>query len=269
MPSGMPAGTRPPSPPTSPTSPRPQAMIAGIRQRFGRLDTLVLNASGGLESGAEPAYAMRLNRDAQRRLVELALPMMPAGSRVVFVTSHQAHFYPHKAVPMGYAPDRGEHAGRGNRDVRHAVRIPPAGNPFHRGLGRHDRRHRRSHPVCTARRWSRAGTRRYRRPIEFAAAIAGAAQSQFHPGIVYVGGSEYLRTALIGCGGPGPHGCRPQAGQRDAAEPHQHHRQHQELGVPAERVVGCSPAASGPNAVPSDRAATSPPNRPPKLRRPK
>ncbi|MBI5736087.1 MAG: short chain dehydrogenase, partial [Mycolicibacterium neoaurum] len=30
---------------------------------------------------------------------------------------------------------------------------------------------------------------------EFAAAIAGAAQSQYHPGIVYVGGSEYLRTA--------------------------------------------------------------------------
>ncbi len=30
---------------------------------------------------------------------------------------------------------------------------------------------------------------------EFAAAIAGAANSQYHPGIVCVGGSEYLRTA--------------------------------------------------------------------------
>ncbi len=79
-------------------------MIAEIGERFGRLDMLVLNASGGLEQGADSGYAMRLNRDAQRRLVELALPLMPTGARIVFVTSHQAHFYPHKAVPKGYAP---------------------------------------------------------------------------------------------------------------------------------------------------------------------
>ena len=28
---------------------------------------------------------------------------MPGGGRIVFVTSHQAHFFPHKAVPKGYA----------------------------------------------------------------------------------------------------------------------------------------------------------------------
>src|SRR5690349_8201311 len=38
------------------------AMITDIGQRFGRLDMLVLNASGGLEQGADPGYAMRLNR---------------------------------------------------------------------------------------------------------------------------------------------------------------------------------------------------------------
>ena len=32
----------------------------------------------------------------------MAVPLMPVGGRIVFVTSHQAHFFPHKAVPMGY-----------------------------------------------------------------------------------------------------------------------------------------------------------------------
>lgn len=30
--------------------------------------------------------------------------MMPAGARIVFVTSHQAHFFPGKPVPDGYEP---------------------------------------------------------------------------------------------------------------------------------------------------------------------
>jgi len=77
-------------------------MIDTIATRFGRLDTLVLNASTDLEPEAEPGYAMRLNRDAQRRLARMAVPLMPVGGRIVFVTSHQAHFFPHKAVPKGY-----------------------------------------------------------------------------------------------------------------------------------------------------------------------
>ncbi|BBX08883.1 SDR family oxidoreductase [Mycolicibacterium aichiense] len=79
-----------------------EAMMQYVTVHFGRLDALILNASGGLDSGADPGYAMRLNRDAQRRLALLAMPLMPAGSRIVFVTSHQAHFYPHKAVAKGY-----------------------------------------------------------------------------------------------------------------------------------------------------------------------
>ncbi|WP_445166114.1 SDR family oxidoreductase [Mycolicibacterium sp. Dal123E01] len=71
------------------------AMMQYITAHFGRLDALILNASGGLE--------MQINRDAQRRLATLAMPLMPAGARIVFVTSHQAHFYPNKAVPKGYA----------------------------------------------------------------------------------------------------------------------------------------------------------------------
>jgi NAD(P)-dependent dehydrogenase (short-subunit alcohol dehydrogenase family) len=78
-------------------------LIDAIAERFGRLDIVVLGASGGLESGADVGYAMHLNRVAQRRLTRLAMPLMPAGARIVFVTSHQAHFYPDKAVPKGYA----------------------------------------------------------------------------------------------------------------------------------------------------------------------
>ncbi|WP_368680832.1 hypothetical protein R1X32_11050 (plasmid) [Rhodococcus opacus] len=54
--------------------------------------------------GAEPDYPMRINRDAQLRLVRLALPLMPARARIVFVTSHQAHFYGRKPVPTEYEP---------------------------------------------------------------------------------------------------------------------------------------------------------------------
>ncbi|SFF92793.1 short chain dehydrogenase [Mycobacterium sp. 455mf] len=56
-----------------------KALLADVGERFGTLDVLVLNASGGLERGADPGYAMRLNRDAQLRLATLALPLMPAG----------------------------------------------------------------------------------------------------------------------------------------------------------------------------------------------
>jgi NAD(P)-dependent dehydrogenase (short-subunit alcohol dehydrogenase family) len=69
-----------------------QAMFDEVGRAFGSLDILVLNASGGMESGMAEDYALRLNRDAQVRVLETALPLLGDGSRVVFVTSHQAHF---------------------------------------------------------------------------------------------------------------------------------------------------------------------------------
>ena len=63
-----------------------------IRAEYGGLDILVLNASGGMESGMAADYALTLNRDAQLNVVEKALPLLSSGSRIVFVTSHQAHF---------------------------------------------------------------------------------------------------------------------------------------------------------------------------------
>jgi 3-oxoacyl-[acyl-carrier protein] reductase len=68
------------------------AMFGQVADAWGGLDLLVLNASGGMESGMAPDYAMQLNRDAQLRVLTGALPLLGAGSRVVFVTSHQAHF---------------------------------------------------------------------------------------------------------------------------------------------------------------------------------
>ncbi|MBP1325359.1 NAD(P)-dependent dehydrogenase (short-subunit alcohol dehydrogenase family) [Leucobacter exalbidus] len=67
-------------------------MMDAVKEAFGGLDILVLNASGGMESGMAEDYALKLNRDAQLAVLDAALPLMGEGSRVVFVTSHQAHF---------------------------------------------------------------------------------------------------------------------------------------------------------------------------------
>ncbi|MFC4225284.1 SDR family oxidoreductase [Lysinibacter cavernae] len=67
-------------------------MLDNIRAEYGGLDVLVLNASGGMESGMAEDYALVLNRDSQLNLLTKALPLLSDGARVVFVTSHQAHF---------------------------------------------------------------------------------------------------------------------------------------------------------------------------------
>lgn len=79
-------------------------VIRCVRDDFGHLNGLILNASGGLERGADGGYAMRINRDAPVHLLNRALPLIPAGGRVVFVTSHQAHFHGTKPVPTEYIP---------------------------------------------------------------------------------------------------------------------------------------------------------------------
>lgn len=69
-----------------------QALINAAVDTYGTLDYLILNASGGMESGMPEDYAMTLNRDSQLRLARLAAEKMTPGGRIVFVTSHQAHF---------------------------------------------------------------------------------------------------------------------------------------------------------------------------------
>lgn len=81
-----------------------EAMLDAIRVRFDKLDILILNASGGLEKDVAAGYAMALNRDAQVSLVRRALPLIAEGGRVVFVTSHLAHFHGEQPVLPEYEP---------------------------------------------------------------------------------------------------------------------------------------------------------------------
>ena len=80
------------------------AMFAIVQKEWDGLDLLVLNASGGMESGMGEDYAMKLNRDAQINVLDAALPLMASGSRVVFVTSHQAHFVATAETMASYLP---------------------------------------------------------------------------------------------------------------------------------------------------------------------
>ncbi|WP_438944077.1 SDR family oxidoreductase [Nocardia blacklockiae] len=172
------------------------ALVAQVVERFGRLDVLVLNASGGLEHGAPPAYAMAINRDAQVRLARLALPHLPSGGRIVFVTSHQAHFHGRKPVPEAYLPIAA--SKRAGEDALRAM-IPEFAS---RGVGftvvSGDmidgtiivRLLQRRDPAAVAAR-----TEHGELPTveEFAAAVADAADAPAVPGhTVYVGGADYL-----------------------------------------------------------------------------
>ncbi|RRJ87162.1 SDR family NAD(P)-dependent oxidoreductase [Gulosibacter macacae] len=81
-----------------------EAMIAAIKAEYGGLDILVLNASGGMESKMGEDYALRLNRDAQVGMLMAAREIMEPGSRIVFVTSHQAHFIRETPTMDAYEP---------------------------------------------------------------------------------------------------------------------------------------------------------------------
>jgi len=101
------------------------ALIQQLREWAGRLDILLLNASGGLERdllAIDPDYPMHINRDAQIDMLESALPLMPRGSTVVFVTSHWAHLYGRvQQLPayetIGESKYAGEQALRARQDA--------------------------------------------------------------------------------------------------------------------------------------------------------
>ncbi|BBZ19058.1 SDR family oxidoreductase [Mycolicibacterium gadium] len=146
------------------------AMIDTISHRFGRLDAAILNASVGPEAGDDLGNAKRLNRDAQRRIALKTVPLMPAGGRIVFVTSHAAHFFPHRAVPKGQtAVAASKWAGE---TALYALR-----SEFRRA-GVH-------FTVVSGDSADAA----------FAAAIANAASTPNPSGIVYVGGADSLKIA--------------------------------------------------------------------------
>jgi hypothetical protein len=57
-----------------------------------------------METGMAEDYALRLNRDAQLNVLRTAMPLLGRGSRVVFVTSHQAHFIATTPTMPEYEP---------------------------------------------------------------------------------------------------------------------------------------------------------------------
>lgn len=96
-------------------------MLNHVKEAWGGLDVLVLNASGGMEADMGEDYAMKLNRDAQVGLLMSAMGLMDRGSRVVFITSHQAHFIREvetmpEYLPVALSKRAGEDALRGMID---------------------------------------------------------------------------------------------------------------------------------------------------------
>lgn len=77
-------------------------MFAQAMATFGKLDVLVLNASGGLEKDVPADYSMMLNRDAQVATAKAGMEILGPGSVIVFVTSHLAHYYGTKPVMESY-----------------------------------------------------------------------------------------------------------------------------------------------------------------------
>jgi len=122
---------------------------------------------------------------------------MPAGGRIVFVTSHQAHFYPNKAVPKGYGPiaaskRAGETALYGMRHEFEAAGITfiVVSGDMIEGSTMVRLFERRDPEAVTARRNAGGGLPT---TAEFAAAIVRAINEPDPTGdTVYVGGPDYL-----------------------------------------------------------------------------
>jgi NAD(P)-dependent dehydrogenase (short-subunit alcohol dehydrogenase family) len=153
------------------------AMVDSIATRLGRLDAVILNASGG---------SMRLNSDAQRRLARLTMPLMPSGGHVVFVTSHQAHFFPNKAVPKGYAAVAA--SKRAGETALHAMHseFNRAGVSFTVVSGEMS-----DDTISTDTRRTHGSPP----TVEFAGAVVNAASIAHPSSVVFVGGPHYLMAA--------------------------------------------------------------------------
>ena len=134
----------------------------------------------GVKIHVQQNHRIESARLAQRRLAQLAVPLMPVGGRIVYVTSHQAHFFPNKAVPKGYvavaaSKRAGETALYGMRSVL-----------AHAGVYL---------TVVSGDRIDGPNTAPLPTADEFAEAIVGATRTPLPPSIVYVGKADCLMSA--------------------------------------------------------------------------
>ncbi len=172
-------------------------MLALIKTTYGRIDVLILNASGGMERDADPGYALRLNRDAQLSLAAGAADLMPAGGRIVFVTSHQAHFHGQQPGIGAYEPvARSKRAGEDALRAKipdlsgRGIDLVVVSGDMIEGTTTVMLLDRAQPGVVSARR-AQAGS--IPTIEEFAAAVAGAATTRHPSGhTIYVGGDDYL-----------------------------------------------------------------------------
>jgi 3-oxoacyl-[acyl-carrier protein] reductase len=172
-------------------------MLATIKTAWGQIDRLILNASGGMERDADRGYALRLNRDAQVDLVNSAAKLMAPGARVVFVTSHQAHFHGNQPTISAYEPvalskRAGEDALRAMIPdlARRSIDLVVVSGDMIEGTATVMLLERAVPGIVDARR-GQAGD--IPTVEEFAAAVTSAALTPHPTGhTIYVGGSDYL-----------------------------------------------------------------------------
>ena len=171
-------------------------LVTSIRSAFGQLDIVVLNASGGMEPDVDDSYALRLNRDAQLMLLDECLPALTSNARIVFVTSHQAHFVHQRPVPPAYAPVAA--SKRAGEDAVRAWVEAVDGHPVELAVVSGDmiegtitvKLLERIEPGTVAGRLCQAGS--IPTIAEFAGSITTAAVGPLPEETVYVGGSDYL-----------------------------------------------------------------------------
>jgi 3-oxoacyl-[acyl-carrier protein] reductase len=176
-----------------------QQMLVAIKATWGRIDRLILNASGGMERDADPGYALRLNRDAQVSLADSAASLMPAGARIVFVTSHQAHFHGDQPTIGAYEPvARSKRAGEDALRAmipeltQRSIDLVVVSGDMIEGTTTVMLLERAAPGIVDARK-DQVGD--IPTVGEFAAAVTSAALARHPTGhTIYVGGSDYLQA---------------------------------------------------------------------------
>ena len=114
-----------------------QALASAAMENFGSLDLLVLNASGGMETGMEEGYALKLNRDAQVNMLNAA------------VAAHA------RRLARGL---RDQPPGPLHRHGAHHARVRARGPQQARRRGRTPRHWSRTWPRRGSRSWSSPAT---------------------------------------------------------------------------------------------------------------